>query len=113
MKKFFKTLLRRAAAVLTAASLSAGCVPAYALDGTLQRAEAASSEAARVSGVWMLDMWHYSGGYWKVGNKGAEQIRIDDKDIRSLDSYLQASQTAVFTVSVPQEIASLVAEGIR
>ena len=109
MKQFWKHLLRRAVAVLTAASLAAGAVPAYASE-----AAAGTSEAAgKVSGVWTLDLWHYSGGYWKVGNAGNDKIRIDDKDVTSLDSYLQASQQAVFSVSVPQEIAQLVSEGER
>ena len=109
MKKFFRHLLRRAVAVLTAASLAAGTVSAYALES----AAGASQQAGKVSGVWTLDMWHYSGGYWKVGNAGNDKIRIDDRDITSLDSYLQASQQAVFSVSVPQEIAQLVSEGAR
>ncbi|MBO4880962.1 MAG: PKD domain-containing protein [Firmicutes bacterium] len=58
-------------------------------------------------------MWHYSGGYWKVGNKGSEQIRIEDRDIVSLDSYLQANQQAVFTVAVTPEIADLISQGVR
>ncbi len=109
MKKFFRHLLRRAVAVLTAASLAAGTVPAYALES----AAGASQQAGKVSGVWTLDMWHYSGGYWKVGNAGNDKIRIADRDITSLDSYLQASQQAVFSVNVPQEIAQLVSEGAR
>ena len=105
MKQFMKHLLRRAVAVLTAASLAAGAVPAYASEASAGTSE----QAGKVSGVWTLDMWHYSGGYWKVGNAGNDKIRIDDKDVTSLDSYLQASQQAVFSVSVPQEIAQLVA----
>ncbi|MBQ4410761.1 MAG: hypothetical protein II831_08600, partial [Firmicutes bacterium] len=109
MKQFWKHLLRRAVAVLTAASLAAGAVPAYASEA----AAGTSETAGKVSGVWTLDLWHYSGGYWKVGNAGNDKIRIDDKDVTSLDSYLQASQQAVFSVSVPQEIAQLVSEGER
>ena len=103
-----KTFLRRVIALALAGTLAWSSVPSFALESVPQTETATeSSEAGKVSGVWTLDMWHYSGGYWKVGNKGSEQIRIEDRDIVSLDSYLQANQQAVFTVSVTQEIADL------
>ncbi|MBR5642399.1 MAG: PKD domain-containing protein [Firmicutes bacterium] len=106
-----KKILKRATAILIAMVLSFGSFPAYALDAAAEAK--ASEQIGKVSGVWTLDMWHYSGGYWKVGNAGNDKIRIDDRDITSLDSYLQANQQAVFTISVPQEIAALVSEGTR
>ena len=100
-----KKWLKKATSVAVAAVLGFCSFPMCAAG--------ASAEAGRVSGVWTLDMWHYSGGYWKVGNKGSEQIRIEDRDIVSLDSYLQANQQAVFTVDVTPEIADLSSQGTR
>ena len=114
MKKLLKTLLRRAAAILVAGSLAAGSVPAFADSPAAGTSSgAAGTELGRVSGTWTLDMWHYSGGYWKVGNVGSEAIRVEDRDITALDSYLQANNRAVFTVDAPVEIVQLVREGGR
>ncbi|MBQ2218144.1 MAG: hypothetical protein II418_04310, partial [Firmicutes bacterium] len=104
-----RNLLRRGISLLLSGTLLFGSAPASALSP----AETSSSQMAKVSGTWTLDLWHYSGGYWKVGNKGSEQIRIEDSQIRALDQYLQANQKAVFTVSVPAEVAALLSEGTR
>ena len=109
--KQIRFLLRRAAAVMVAASLAAGCVPSYALDFSGAPAGSSSAQAGRVSGTWSLDLWHYSGGYWKVGNAGNEKIRVEDRDIKALDAYLQANNRAVFRVSAPQEVLDLVRDG--
>ena len=101
----FKRLLKQAAAILVAGSLAAGSVPVFA--------DNSSSGPVTVSGVWTLDLWHYSGGYWKVGNKGSETIRVEDKDIKALDSYLQANNRALFTVTAPAEVVQLIREGSR
>ena len=104
-----KSLLRRAVTFFVAGSLAFGSVPVYAQGaGT----PSGASEFT-VSGSWSLDLWHYSGGYWKVGNKGSEQIRIEDKDIRSLDGYLQANHTALFRLDAPQEVLDLISQGSR
>ena len=104
-----RNLLRRGISLLLSGTLLFGSAPASALSP----AETSSSQMAKVSGTWTLDLWHYSGGYWKVGNKGSEQIRIEDSQIRALDQYLQANQKAVFTVNVPAEVAALLSEGTR
>ena len=104
-----RNLLRRGISLLLSGTLLFGSAPASALSP----AETSSSQMAKVSGTWTLDLWHYSGGYWKVGNKGSEQIRIEDSQIRALDQYLQANQKAVFAVSVPAEVAALLSEGTR
>jgi len=33
-------------------------------------------EEADISATTSLDMWHYSGGYWKVGNYGSDKITV-------------------------------------
>ena len=100
-----KNWIRKATAILIAAVLGFGSFPLCAAG--------ASAQSTMVSGTWTLDLWHYSGGYWKVGNKGSEQIRVEDKDIKALDAYLQANNRAVFTVTVPAEVVQLIREGTR
>lgn len=106
-----RNLLRRGLSLLLTGTLLFGSAPVSAL--SFSEAETSSSPLGKVSGNWTLDLWHYSGGYWKVGNKGSEQIRIEDSQIRALDQYLQANNKAVFTVSVPAETAALISEGVR
>ena len=96
-----KRLCRRGLTLLIAGTVALGSAPAYALSmdslaegsASLQKT-GSTSQAGTISGIWTLDLWHYSGGYWKVGNKGSEKIRIDDEEIRALDQYLQANQQA-------------------
>ncbi|MBR3718280.1 MAG: hypothetical protein IKN20_00255, partial [Firmicutes bacterium] len=115
-----KRLCRRGLALLIAGTVALGSTSAYALSlgssmensASLQKT-GSTSQAGTISGTWTLDLWHYSGGYWKVGNKGSEKIRIDDDEIQALDQFLQANQQATFSVSISSDLAELIRSGER
>lgn len=61
-----------------------------------------------------LDMWHYSGGYWRIGNNGQEKITISDSTMRnygSLDAYLGSTQSVHFDVNLPDAVRQAISEG--
>ncbi len=69
-------------------------------------------EGADITSSVSLDLWHYSGGYWKVGNSGFEKITIEDEEMRDrgYDSIL-SDELAEFSVPLPTKVQSLIAEG--
>ncbi len=57
-------------------------------------------------------MWHFSGGYWKVGNVGADQITISDNRFKTSDtSNVIANSTAEFELALPGAVKSEIAAG--
>jgi hypothetical protein len=56
-------------------------------------------------------MWHYSGGYWKVGNYGSDKITVSDSEMRNrgYDAIL-ADETAEFEILLPNVIRQKLAE---
>ncbi|MGI6720322.1 MAG: hypothetical protein ACOX4E_05465 [Anaerovoracaceae bacterium] len=69
-------------------------------------------EGADLDATTSLDMWHHSGGYWKVGNAGSDKIVIDDTEIekRGYASIL-ASSRAEFQIPLPGTIRQKISEG--
>ncbi|MFA7502676.1 MAG: hypothetical protein WCY55_06410, partial [Anaerovoracaceae bacterium] len=69
-------------------------------------------EGADLDATTSLDMWHHSGGYWKVGNAGSDKIVIDDTEIekRGYASIL-ASERAEFQIPLPGTIRQKISEG--
>ncbi|NCB42577.1 MAG: hypothetical protein EOM59_08150 [Clostridia bacterium] len=67
---------------------------------------------ADVTASFSLDMWHYSGGYWKVGNAGSDKITIEDEAmrLRGVQGIL-ADQVAEFAVDLSAEILEKISEG--
>lgn len=59
-----------------------------------------------------LDLWHYSGGYWKVGNAGSDKIVIDDTEMisRGIDGVL-AEEYAEFYIDIPASAQAIINEG--
>ncbi len=99
-----------------AAACVAICVALSASPLSASGASAASSsekEEIRISGVWTLDLWHHSGGYWRVGNAGSEKIRISDEEMGNIGTYLEATNVAVFSLEVPGYLADLINSGAR
>ncbi|NMA93671.1 MAG: hypothetical protein GX975_03310, partial [Clostridiales bacterium] len=100
----------RLLAACIAICLALSAPPIYILSAS---ASSSSEEEFRVSGVWSLDLWHYSGGYWKVGNLGSEKIRISDQEMGEVDKYLQANSVATFNIAVSSRLAELIDSGVR
>jgi len=64
--------------------------------------------------TFYIDMWHYSGGYWRIGNADQEKITISDSTMRnygSIDSYLGSTQSIYFSVSLPEAVRQAVNGG--
>ena len=100
----------RLLAACIAICLALSAPPVYIMGAS---ASSSSEEEFRVSGVWSLDLWHYSGGYWKVGNLGSEKIRISDEEMGAVDKYLQANNVATFNIAISSELAELIRSGKR
>lgn len=58
-----------------------------------------------------LDLWHYSGGYWKVTNPGSEAIKIYDDVMGAGDKLVIPSQKANFTLTLPAAVQIKIKEG--
>ena len=59
-----------------------------------------------------LDMWHFSAGYWEVGNAGSNKIRITDNEFQ--DSYsgqISPSDTASFNFTLPASVRNEISAG--
>lgn len=69
-------------------------------------------QGADVNASFSLDMWHYSGGYWKVGNAGSDKIVVEDPEMRrrAMQGVL-ADQMAEFVVNLPAVILDEIAQG--
>ena len=53
---------------------------------------------------YSLDMWHYSGSYWRIGNFGGSSFTISDAELKlkgTLTDYLNSEKTEVFSFDVP------------
>ena len=67
---------------------------------------------AGLSAVKTLDLWHHSGGYWQVGNKGSEKIKVTDGEMSRLGiSRIAARETAEFTLELPGPVKAKLEEG--
>lgn len=61
-----------------------------------------------------LEMWHYSGGYWKVGNDYNTAIKIYDSqiiDAAGITAYLESTQYATFRIELPASWRSQIRAG--
>lgn len=64
--------------------------------------------------IYRLNLWHYSGGYWIVGNTEEDKITIYDEEVEFLggiESFLDSNMSADFTVSLPPAALSAAADG--
>ena len=59
-----------------------------------------------------LDLWHYSGGYWKVGNAGSDKIVVSDTEMlnRGIDGVM-AEEYAEFYVDIPTAALDIMNDG--
>jgi hypothetical protein len=59
-----------------------------------------------------LDLWHYSGGYWKVGNAGSDKIVVSDTEMlnRGIDGVM-ADEYAEFDINIPASAQAIINEG--
>lgn len=62
---------------------------------------------------YSLAMWHYSGGYWKIGNDLKKTVKIYDKDIDSISGYLNANESIGLSMALPEEIKKAIANGLE
>ncbi|MBQ3920912.1 MAG: hypothetical protein II689_01615, partial [Firmicutes bacterium] len=99
-----------AAAALLLSVFLAFYRPAFA-----QGAEPGEVRITSVRLAYTLDLWHYSGNYWSVGNAGSVQIRVSDAVMDAyggVAAYLNATtDRASFSVDVPQDIKDFIAGG--
>ncbi|MBR6352041.1 MAG: hypothetical protein IKR93_06935 [Firmicutes bacterium] len=75
---------------------------------------AAEEELGTSQQTWYLDMWHYSGGYWQIGNAGSNKITISDSEMAAkggIVDYLEAGNSINFSVPLPSAAQQAMAEG--
>lgn len=105
-----KTGARLLAAILTVCLL-AGSFPCLPVSKEASHiygaAKTVETLAGTISASYSLDMWHYSGGYWKVGNSWASAIRFNDSEIDGSIANALVGESANFKASVSQELADL------
>lgn len=64
--------------------------------------------------TYILDMWHYSGAYWQIGNYGEKKLTISDSEMEAeggLTDYLEASNSLDFAVKLPAAALDALNEG--
>lgn len=59
-----------------------------------------------------LDMWHWSAGYWEVGNAGSNKIRITDNEfVNDRTGQISPTETGTFSFSLPESVKHKLSEG--
>ncbi len=106
-RKTFKKFSCCAAVVLTVFCCSAHC---FAAGAQQTKTITLGTQAINQS----LEMWHYSGGYWKVGNDYNTAITIYDSQIvagMGITGYLESTQYATFRIELPASWRSQIKAG--
>lgn len=68
-------------------------------------------KGAALSDKTKLDLWHYSGGYWKVTNLGSEAITVPDKQMGAGDKLVIPASDAKFALELPATVKEQIAAG--
>jgi hypothetical protein len=59
-------------------------------------------DGADISSKASLDLWHYSGGYWQVGNAGSDKITVSNEEMEDRGiSAILAKEYAEFKFLFP------------
>ncbi len=66
---------------------------------------------AELSTTTKLDLWHYSGGYWKVTNPGSQAITVSDKTMAQGMEQIIPANEANFTLNIPAVVKEQIAAG--
>ena len=114
LKKAFrpKRLLRRIYLILavSAAALFLPC-PAHAYSYY----ETETVLLGSASAFYSLELWHHSGGYWKVpdGTGGLIKVRDSAIEMAGICGYLNSTQFAKWSVALPEKVKTALKEGRR
>ena len=65
------------------------------------------------SGHYSLELWHHSGGYWKVRDGAGKLIKLRDRLIEQagIVGYLNATHSARWSIPLPERIRAALREG--
>lgn len=94
-----------------AAAAESGTNSGVLLDRTPNSTQYELIDGAALSAVAKLDLWHYSGGYWKVTNPDSGTIQVPDSVMGQGDGLVIPAKDAVFTLNLPKQVREAVAQG--